>query len=78
MSKQYTVTVVAPEIDPTCRHQQIMATFDRLSSGEWMRLVNNHDPKPLYYQFMMERKDQFIWQYMEEGPINWEVAIGKK
>ena len=33
-----------------------------------MELINDHDPKPLYYQFMMERTDEFTWEYLEEGP----------
>jgi len=40
-------------------------------------LVNDHDPKPLYYQFRFEREGQFTWDYLEEGPEVWQVRIGK-
>lgn len=43
-----------------------------------MMIVNDHDPKPLLYQFMMERPEQFSWEYLEEGPETWKVAINKK
>ena len=42
-----------------------------------MELTNDHDPKPLYYQFLMERENQFTWEYVEEGPDLWKVVIGK-
>jgi uncharacterized protein (DUF2249 family) len=43
-----------------------------------MELINDHDPKPLRYQFMMELPDRFEWDYLEEGPEVWRVSIGKK
>lgn len=43
-----------------------------------MRLVNDHDPKPLYYQFAAERPGTFDWEYQEQGPEVWKVLITKK
>jgi uncharacterized protein (DUF2249 family) len=43
-----------------------------------MRIINDHDPKPLYYQFKFEREGQFNWTYLQEGPKVWKVEIGKK
>ena len=40
-------------------------------------LVNDHDPKPLYYQFAAERAGTFTWQDLEEGPEAWRVEIGR-
>ena len=39
--------------------------------------MNDHDPKPLYYQFNMEMPAQFEWEYLEQGPEVWRVRIGK-
>ena len=50
----------APDLEPRERHLQIIETFDQLKQGEGMELTNDHDPKPLYYQFMVERSGQFI------------------
>ena len=40
-------------------------------------LVNDHDPKPLFYQFQAERAGQFEWNYLESGPTVWRVEIRK-
>jgi uncharacterized protein (DUF2249 family) len=40
-----------------------------------MELVNDHDPRPLYYQFNAEMPGEFAWAYLEQGPETWRVAI---
>ncbi|TXL65747.1 DUF2249 domain-containing protein [Cerasibacillus terrae] len=75
---EYAVKIHAPNIEPRFRHQHIFDEFDGMTSGQFMELSNDHDPKPLHYQFMMERKDQFSWEYLEDGPTLWRIAIGKK
>ncbi len=65
------------EIAPRERHPLIFGTFDRLSPGQALRLVNDHDPKPLYYQFMAERPGQVDWEYLEQGPEVWQVRISR-
>ncbi len=42
-------------------------------SGQSFMLINDHDPKPLYCQFMQECDGQFSWEYLEEGPDTWHV-----
>ncbi len=65
------------EIVPRERHPLIFKTFDDLKEGESFILINDHDPKPLYYQFLHEREGQFTWQYLEQGPEVWRVRITK-
>ncbi len=65
------------EIPPVRRHTLIFETFEALKSGDAFILVNDHDPKPLYYQFQAERTGQFTWQYLEQGPEVWQVQIGR-
>lgn len=67
-----------PDYAPRGKHPTILNGFDGLKSGEVMQIVNDHDPRPLHYQFMMERTEQFAWEYLEEGPDTWRVAISKK
>ncbi len=62
---------------PALRHPMIFGTFERLAAGQSFVLVNDHDPKPLYYQFQAERTGQFEWQYLEQGPEVWRVEIRK-
>jgi len=70
-------TIDVRTIVPRDRHPLIFDAFDQLNSGEAFLLVNDHDPKPLYYQFMHERTNQFQWDYVEQGPDVWKVRVGK-
>lgn len=63
---------------PRTRHALIFETFAGLPAGTAFVLVNDHDPKPLYYQLAAENTDQFTWDYLEEGPEVWRVRIGKR
>lgn len=65
-------------IVPRERHPRIFDLFASLKSGEAFELVNDHDPKPLYYQFEAERSGRFTWEYLERGPDVFRVLIGKK
>jgi uncharacterized protein (DUF2249 family) len=62
---------------PAKRHETIFSTYDGLSSGGAFVLVNDHDPKPLYYQFEAEHAGEFSWDYLESGPRTWRVRIGR-
>lgn len=62
-------------IAPRERHPLIFSTFGGLAPGQALELVNDHDPKPLYYQFNAEMPGQFEWAYLERGPDTWRVAI---
>ena len=62
-------------IEPKNRHPLVFGTFDGLAVGESFVLIIDHDPKPLYYQFLHERTDQYDWRYLEEGPERWQVRI---
>jgi uncharacterized protein (DUF2249 family) len=71
-----------PELDvrnvpPVRRHQLIFETWQALSAGQGFILVNDHDPKPLYYQFEAEHSGEYTWTYIESGPETWRVRIGK-
>jgi uncharacterized protein (DUF2249 family) len=70
-------TIDVRDIAPRQRHPLIFATFDELQPGEAFLLVNDHDPKPLYYQFSAEQAGQFGWEYLEQGPETWQVRISK-
>lgn len=64
-------------VPPAQRHPMIFSTFDGLQPGQSFVLVNDHDPKPLYYQFHYEREGEFEWDYEEQGPTVWRVRIGR-
>ena len=64
-------------IPPKDKHPTIFETFDELEEGDCFVLVNDHDPKPLYYQFEAERPGEMDWEYLKEGPDVWRVRIEK-
>lgn len=65
------------QIVPRMRHPLIFQTFDQLGAGEAFLLVNDHDPRPLFYQFHVQRPGEFGWDYEEEGPDIWRVRISR-
>jgi len=62
-------------IAPPDKHPRIFQTFDALAPGQAFVLLNDHDPRPLFYQFQHERTDAFGWEYLEQGPQTWKVRI---
>jgi len=62
-------------IEPINKHKRIFERFDELGIGESLLIINDHDPKPLYYQLLAERGNIFEWVYLENGPIEWRVNI---
>ncbi len=75
MSGQKTLDV--RPIPPRDKHSTIFSTFDALATGESFVLINDHDPRPLRYQFDAEHPGSFGWQYLEQGPEVWRVQISK-
>lgn len=71
-------TIDVREIPPRERHPLIFSTFRGLAAGEALELVNDHDPRPLYYQFQSEMPGQFSWAYLQAGPELWRVRIQKR
>lgn len=70
-------TIDVRSLVPAQRHAKIFALVDELKPGTSFVLVNDHDPKPLYYQLEAEYPKQFSWTYVERGPEVWRVEIGK-
>ncbi|MBB1285091.1 iron-sulfur cluster repair di-iron protein [Flavisolibacter sp. BT320] len=64
-------------IEPRYKHPTIFRHFDELKGGEAFQILNDHDPKPLYYQLIAERGNIFTWEYLEQGPTWWRVQIRK-
>jgi regulator of cell morphogenesis and NO signaling len=64
-------------LEPRQKHPTIFRHFDDLQGGEALVILNDHDPKPLYYQLLAERGQVFSWTYLENGPTWWRVQIKK-
>ena len=65
-------------LPPRDKHPTIFRTFDALTSGQSMLLLNDHDPKPLRYQLAAVRPESFDWKYEAEGPELWRVRISRR
>lgn len=65
------------KIEPRMKHPTIFDHFDTLTEGEAFEILNDHDPRPLYYQLLGERGNYFTWEYLESGPEWWRVRIAK-
>lgn len=65
-------------LPPKDRHSRIFETFDSMSEGSDFVLISDHDPKPLLYQFQVERAGKFDWSPLEEGPEVWRIRIHRR
>lgn len=63
---------------PFERHEKIFKIWDTLKAGQTLRIINDHDPRPLRYQFEVEYKGKYEWEYEQEGAKDWIVKIKKK
>lgn len=59
------------------RHPRVFARYARLAPGEAFVLVNSHDPKPLRREFESMHAGAFSWDYLQAGPEEWRVRIGR-
>lgn len=74
-----TATVIdLRQIFPQNRHPLIFGTFDQLVKGESFVLLNDHDPRPLLYQFGIRYPGSFDWDYVVNGPDLWQVRISRE
>lgn len=42
------------DVPPVDRHPKIHDAFEELAPGESLTIVNDHEPKPLFYEFQAE------------------------
>lgn len=75
---EYAATIIVTEYPPHLKHKVIFETFDQLNASEAMLIVNDHDPKPLRFQFESMHKNHFSWEYVEQGPETFQVKITKR
>ena len=69
---------VNPVNDPPVAVDDAMDVYKNVADRPLDVLVNDHDPRPLRYQFKHEREGLFGWEYLEEGPTVWKVRISRQ
>lgn len=72
-----TVVLNVTLLEPKQKHPAIFKQFDALQPGEAFQILNDHDPKPVYYQLIVSRDNNFTWSYIQKGPQWWRVEIRK-
>ncbi|MFW5903739.1 MAG: DUF2249 domain-containing protein [Halolamina sp.] len=75
-----TETLDLREIRPAERHPKIRAAFDDLERGEALTLINDHEPKPLYYELQAEEEafDADGYEVKRVGAEKFVATLPKK
>lgn len=57
------------------KHALIFQRWAELPVDAHFVLINDHDPVPLYYQFVGQFPNAFTWEYLAAGPEEFQVKI---
>jgi hypothetical protein len=60
------------------RQARIMSAWRDLPAGAELRLINDREPKPLYYLFQATQRGRFEWRYEKEDPEEWIAVLRKR
>lgn len=70
-----TETIDVRYLAPAIRNTLIIGNAVRLVPGQALLFVNDHDPKPLFYQLANGFPGSFRWDYLARGPDVWQICI---
>lgn len=73
-------TLDVREIPPVDRHPRIHETFESMDPGETLTIINDHEPKPLYYEMAAEIPsfDEAAYAVEQEAPTKFVAKFPKK
>jgi len=68
------------DVPPPERHPKIMDEFAAMDGGETLTIVNDHEPRPLFYQMQAEVEDFDAENYAVEqrGPAEFVARFPKQ
>mgnify|MGYP000017513231 CR=1 FL=1 len=68
------------DVSPPKRHPLIHEAFDEMDSGDTLTIVNDHEPKPLFYEFQAEVEafDVDGYEVEKTGPNEFEAELPKE
>jgi uncharacterized protein (DUF2249 family) len=72
-------TLDVRDIEPADRHPKIHSAFEELRPGDTLTIINDHEPKPLYYEMAAERPafDEENYEVSREAPQKFVAAFPK-
>jgi len=68
------------DVPPAERHPKVHDAFESISSGETLELVNDHEPKPLFYELRAEVDDFDAdgYEVEQRGPTEYVARLPKR
>jgi len=68
------------DVPPPERHPKIHDEFERLDAGEVLEIVNDHEPKPLFYEMRAEVEtfDADAYEVEHRGANEFVAHLPKK
>jgi len=73
-----TETLDVRTLPPGERFEKIIGIWNLLKPGDILKIINDHDPKPLSHHFATSQPEKYQWEYEQEGPVEWIVKITRK
>lgn len=65
-------------VEPKHRFDKIMGAWGALNTGDVLYLTVDHDPQCMYYTLKEDfGEESFSFDYLQSGPIDWEVKVTK-
>lgn len=73
-------TLDVRDVPPSDRHPRIHDAFADLDSGDALELVNDHDPKPLFYEMQAEVEDfdADAYEVEQRAPDEYVATLAKE
>lgn len=75
MNDRPTVELDVRQLPTWERHPKIFAAFDGLHVGGELRIISDHEPRPLRQEFERTRSSGYVWMQRMLGADHWEVVV---
>lgn len=75
MSDRHPLEIDVRSIPLPQRHSRIMEAFDSLDIGAELRIISDHEPRPLRGQLERTRSGTYVWLQHMHSADHWEVRL---
>lgn len=70
-------TIDVRHIAPCDRDALLDETFEELHEGDSFVVINDADPRRVYYRFRAQTRGALVWEYLQRGPNLWRIRVGR-